>query len=167
MAIVKCKECKRDVSNSAKTCPHCGVKNPAVTPKQTFMAFLVLFAVVLGVSQCSDDENTAETKPKISDEECMKDLQCWGDKNSISAAVYCEPFIEKIAKNSHKWTDGMLEPKFSHFRWKNQSKGYITFIGDKIQYQNGFGAWVNHVYECDFDPTSDSVLDVRASSGKI
>lgn len=168
MALVNCKECKKEVSNSAKTCPHCGVKDPAVGAKQKFIGFLVLVAIVFGISQCtSDDDSSANAQPKISDEECMKDLKCWGDQHSISAAVYCAPFIEKLAKNSHEWTDGMLEPKFSHFRWKDQSQGYVTFIGDKIQYQNGFGAWINHVYECDFDPRTDSVLDVRASAGKI
>lgn len=28
MALTKCKECKKEVSTSAKLCPHCGVKNP-------------------------------------------------------------------------------------------------------------------------------------------
>lgn len=29
MALVSCRECSRDVSNEAKTCPHCGVSDPA------------------------------------------------------------------------------------------------------------------------------------------
>lgn len=29
MALVKCKECGQPVSIKAKTCPHCGVRNPA------------------------------------------------------------------------------------------------------------------------------------------
>lgn len=29
MALIKCKECKREVSDKAKTCPHCG--NPIDT----------------------------------------------------------------------------------------------------------------------------------------
>ena len=28
MAMTKCKECSREISRSAKTCPHCGVGNP-------------------------------------------------------------------------------------------------------------------------------------------
>ena len=29
MGLVKCSECKKEVSASAQTCPHCGVKSPA------------------------------------------------------------------------------------------------------------------------------------------
>lgn len=28
MALKNCKECGKEVSSSAKKCPHCGVKNP-------------------------------------------------------------------------------------------------------------------------------------------
>ena len=28
MALIKCKECEKEVSQSAKICPHCGVKGP-------------------------------------------------------------------------------------------------------------------------------------------
>ena len=28
MALTKCRECKKEISKSAKTCPLCGVKNP-------------------------------------------------------------------------------------------------------------------------------------------
>lgn len=31
MALVKCKECSREVSDQAEACPHCGIKNPAET----------------------------------------------------------------------------------------------------------------------------------------
>lgn len=43
----------------------------------------------------------------------------------------------------------------------------ITFIGDKIQFQNGFGAWRNHIYERDLDPSKEQVLDVRARPGQL
>ncbi len=33
MALTKCKECKKEVSTSAKTCPHCGVKDPGFGAK--------------------------------------------------------------------------------------------------------------------------------------
>ncbi len=31
MALVKCRECSREVSDQAEACPHCGIKNPAET----------------------------------------------------------------------------------------------------------------------------------------
>jgi len=64
---------------------------------------------------------------------CQRDLQCWGDKHSIAAAVICAPYIEKIAKYDFEWTDGLLDGKFPYFRWKNKTKGVLTYIGDKIR----------------------------------
>lgn len=122
----------------------------------------------------SDAAELKKSEPKISPEKvaeeesaCSKDLSCWGEKHSISAAVYCEKYVEKLAQYSHEWTDGILEPKFSHYRWKNIDKGVVTYIGDKIKFQNGFGAWQNYVYECDFDPAAETILDVRAQAGRL
>jgi len=98
---------------------------------------------------------------------CKKELLCWAEKYSISAGVYCEDYVEKLAQYSHGWTDGMLEPKFSQYRWKNINKGVVTYIGDKIKFQNGFGAWKNYVYECDYDPINEVILDVRAQAGRL
>ncbi len=98
---------------------------------------------------------------------CKQELQCWGDKNLFAAAVACDDLIERFAKYSHEWTDGMLEPKFSHFRWKDRDSGIVTFIGDKIRFQNGFGAWSNMIYECDFEPVSSMVVDVRVQQGRL
>jgi len=98
---------------------------------------------------------------------CAGDLHCLGEKYFPEATVYCKPLVERLAKNNFEWIDGWLEPKFSHYRWKNKSLGVITYIGDKIKYQNGFGAWVLSVYECDFDTKSKAVLDVRASPGRL
>lgn len=36
MALVKCKECKKEVSDKAKLCPHCGVDSPQPYKKMSF-----------------------------------------------------------------------------------------------------------------------------------
>ena len=169
MALVKCKECGLEVSKKAETCPNCGapVKKK---PTQYGCGTLILLGFIVFIFIyvfSSNNSSNIPSKPKVSDAECKKTLQCWGDKHSIAAAVRCDSYVEKLAKYSHKWTDGILEPKFSRFRWKDQAKGVVTFIGDKIQFQNGFGAWQNYIYECDYDPSSEQVLDVRAREGRL
>ncbi len=104
----------------------------------------------------------------IAEEQCKKDLKCLAEKNFGGATVYCSSYIEKLAKYDFKWTDsGWLEQKFSHFRWKDKEKGVITYIGDKAMFQNGFGAWQNHIYECDFSTNDEKVLDIRVRPGRI
>lgn len=48
MAIKKCKECNKEVSSSAKTCPHCGVKKPGISARVSLKYFIV--ALVLSMS---------------------------------------------------------------------------------------------------------------------
>lgn len=100
-------------------------------------------------------------------QECKKDLHCWGDEAAVSGTYDCTQLIERMAKHDFEWTDGMLEPKFSHYRWRDPEAGTITLIGDKIKMQNGFGAWTHMTYECDFNPISDSVVDVRVAEGRL
>lgn len=168
MSLTNCKECKKEVSTHAKTCPHCGVSNPGMKAKDLMIGLFVIITIVWLIAKCSsDDKPIHETKTEVSDATCKTELQCWGDKNSIAASVYCKDFVEKLGKYSSRWTDGTFETKFSHFRWLDKSQATITFIGDKIEFQNGFGAYQNHIYECDFDPSSNKILDVRARPGRL
>ncbi len=169
MALTKCKECGKEVSTNAKTCPHCGVKNPGVSAKDMVLGLLVVIFVGWLVTQCSSSDKDSEKskKAEVDEAACKQDLQCWGDKNSVAASVYCKDYVEKLAKYSARWTDGTFETKFSHFRWLNKEEATLTFIGDKIEFQNGFGAYQAHIYECDFDPASKTVLDVRARPGRL
>ncbi len=181
MALVKCKECQKEVAKSAKTCPHCGVANPSVTNKQMAIGFIALAVIVLALfSTCSSDEPPQEevkkeeatvekTAEQVEKEnaECKKSLECWSDKNAVVAQVACQQAIEKMAKYDYEWTDGLLDPVFSKMKWKDEKQGIITYYGDKIKMQNGFGAYSNYIYACDFNPETESVLDVRMKQGKI
>lgn len=69
MAMTKCKECKQEVSTKAKTCPHCGVKNPGTSPGELAIGFVGLAVIVGGIAMCSggddDSGNTQQaSKPK-------------------------------------------------------------------------------------------------------
>jgi RNA polymerase subunit RPABC4/transcription elongation factor Spt4 len=191
MGLRNCRECGREVSNRAKTCPSCGISRPAkksATLKDWIGLFAILIFLGVWLGAGSDEEDpTANASAAISAEQevdvaaqssaaeaaqkaeaarveeaaCRADIQCWGDKHSIQAGFRCEPFVERMAKYTMEWTDGWLEPKFGYFRWKSQSEGTVTYIGDKARFQNGFGAWSNVRYECDFDPVEEVVLDVR------
>lgn len=114
--------------------------------------------------QKSDDEAAQKAEQ---DAACRNDVSCIGEKKLVTAGVYCRDPIERLAKYTSEWTDGFLEPKFSHYKMKEKDSGVVTFIGDKIKFQNGFGAWQNMIYECDLDTKTDNVLDVRASAGRI
>ncbi|GDX06423.1 hypothetical protein [Buttiauxella sp. A111] len=48
MALISCKECQKEVSRSAKACPHCGISKPAATKEKTVKGFLGLVTLILG-----------------------------------------------------------------------------------------------------------------------
>ncbi len=98
---------------------------------------------------------------------CRQSAACWGDEHMVMAASVCAPVVERLAQYGHEWTDGFLGFKFSHYRWSDKDRGVVTYIGDKIRFQNSFGVWQNYAYECDYDPSTESVEDVRAAPGRM
>ncbi|WP_248769060.1 hypothetical protein [Pseudomonas sp. MWU12-2345] len=176
MAMTKCKECKKDVSSNAKACPHCGVSNPAMGPKEFLIGISVFAAIAFGVySYFSSDSkpSTNEDKKVIAEQKaaaeatCRKDLNCWAEKHLAEASYPCQKAVEGLAKYSSEWTDKTLDMKFDHMRWGDEQKGVVIYIGDKIKYQNGFGAYQDSVYECTYDTTTKTVLDASARPGRL
>ncbi len=58
MALVKCKECKKDVSNKAEVCPHCGVKKPGMNMLVGAAVLVVMVAIGWVYIQFSGDDDT-------------------------------------------------------------------------------------------------------------
>lgn len=146
------------------------------TLKDQIVGLMILAALGYGAwlyfagssSEPTPEEQAATAaEQRAADEVCRQSLQCWGDRHSVAASVRCPREIERLSRFSMEWTDGWLEPKFSHLRWRDQATGVVTFIGDRARFQNGFGAWQNVIYECDFDTQNDTVLNVRASAGRL
>ncbi|MGY8639197.1 hypothetical protein RAD15_42740 [Bradyrhizobium sp. 14AA] len=114
-----------------------------------------------------EQKKEEEARNLRNEQQCAIELKCSGDKLLSFATTHCPRYIERLAKNDFLWTDGWLDSKFSEYRWVDNSHRAITFIGDKIKYQNGFGAWTFHIYECDVDLDRKSVTDVRAHPGRL
>lgn len=171
MSLVPCKECGNQISTLAPTCPHCGVpriapatqtvkSKPKSKPIETAIGAVFFLALVYGLIQSSGSKS--ETQGCAVD-----DLQCLGDKLIGGAGTYCMRPIERLATHSVKWTDGTMEPKFSRFRWANKSLGAVTMVGDRAEFQNGFGAYTPVIYECDLAKDGKTILDVRVREGRL
>jgi hypothetical protein len=180
MALVPCQECGQRISSAATACPKCGHpvaksasasapsgnKWPRLRGGRVIGLGLFALLIAAAASQKGGDksEKSAETeKPKCTG----TPLQCLADKHYIDAASKCAPLIERLAKNNFEWTDKWYEQKFNKLKWNDEQKGIIAYVGDKIKFQNGFGAWTISTYECDFDTSKDEVLGVRANAGRL
>jgi hypothetical protein len=108
-----------------------------------------------------------EAKTKSDNETCSMDLHCWGEKHAIEATFACKPLVERLAKYQFEWTDGWLDTKFTKYGWNDQNTGVVTYVGDKIKFQNGFGAWQYMTYRCDYNPNTKTVANVDAAPGRL
>lgn len=62
MSLVKCKECGKEVSNKAKTCPNCGAKAPKKTSLFTWLVLIFIGLIAYGVSQSPSTTSTSSAK---------------------------------------------------------------------------------------------------------
>jgi RNA polymerase subunit RPABC4/transcription elongation factor Spt4 len=158
MALTTCRECGGSVSSSAGACPHCGA--PVLKPARNWIKALIVVGALVVIAQCVSSPGTP-TKPKgqrMSDSDCMRDLQCWSDKHKVNAAVRCTRAIERQLRFGHEWTDGVMNPRFPRIGWKNPTEGHMTFFGDQLRVQNAFGAMQKAEYACVYNPTTDTAL---------
>jgi hypothetical protein len=118
-------------------------------------------------AKAAAEEQKRQEEARAAEAACKSDLSCWAEKHFFSASASCHRMVEKMAKWDVEWTDGLIDPKFSHYRWRDIGNGVVTYIGDKAKFQNGFGAWQRVVYECDYQPASEQVLDVRVRAGHL
>lgn len=181
--LVDCKDCGGQVSKNAKTCPHCGAQtkqNPAKTGCAIFIIIIIIGVIFSAVTKDKKIEKRAVTeaekvqlqaeqeKKRLEEYElCKQTLQCWGDKHSLKATFASQDTIERHAKHQFKWTDGWMGSKMTRFRWLDRNALTVTYIGDQIQFQNGFGAWQNMIYYCDYDPINERVLKVSMRVGRL
>ncbi|MDE1179466.1 zinc ribbon domain-containing protein [Paraburkholderia sp.] len=173
MALIKCRECGTEVSSKAPACVKCGapVKKQMSKGAET-AAGLVVFGLIgwilVEIFGGGSGHTGAAEKPTQTEAACnADDLQCLGDKGVVAAGVYCKDDVERLATHSVKWTDGTFETKFSRFRWADKNAGTITYIGDKAEFQNGFGAYSPVTYECDLARDNKTVLDARVHEGRL
>jgi hypothetical protein len=162
MALVNCKECAKEISSEASSCPNCGAPVLKKRSRSIAPGFIIFAALVLLLSMCSGNEKKADKH------KCEKnDLACRGNNAIVLGGIACKAPIERHAKFNYRWIDGTLESKFSHYRWTDRNQELITIIGDKAEFQNGFGAYIRVTYECDLANDDQTALSVRVKHGKI
>lgn len=174
MAMIKCRECGKEVSSKAAKCPHCGVSTPAVGNKEALLGCLFIVVLIGGCSawvsyRASEDpeQKRLQAERALSDEECSKDLRCWGERHAINAHGPCVAAVEKLANYTSRWVDGTLEMKFPRFRFGSKENKTVIYTGDAIEFQNGFGAFQRHVYFCEYNPLTGTVVKAIANPGRL
>ncbi len=65
MALKPCKECGREISTEAKTCPNCGERNPTAAPVNAWvvLGIIVLVILMIGGGLSSSDSSGPARPP--------------------------------------------------------------------------------------------------------
>ena len=175
-----CRACEKTVSRSLDACPHCGepigkkkpkrVKAPPPTSKPLMSRgaiYTLLFFVFAGGWAILDSaRNFDPNEPPPPTVECGSDIQCLDAEHGIEASFKCADKVEALAKYNHRWIDGVIEPKFPKLRWANQERKEIAYLGDAIEFQNGFGSYIRHRYVCVYSTSLGQALTASATPGK-
>lgn len=134
MKLVSCRLCKKEVANTAKTCPHCGIKNPGVTKKQMIFNGIMMIIMVL-IIVITFTSNKKEEKPFEFTNEGIKGLS----EDITNASISKNPkndknFIVEIDSNKNPFTGGAQDwNSIAMDSWRI-SKTLLTYQVDKIDF---------------------------------
>lgn len=112
MGIIQCKECGKEVSTSAKTCPHCGIKDPGTGWKEKVMGVVLLGLIVWTIYAWLSGDDDAFDVSTV-------------DFSTIDLAWY-----KTISKSDR---DSVVEKFISDKQWRQEDKPhYVNCLGDFV-----------------------------------
>lgn len=83
------------------------------------------------------------------------------DNYSSRATAACAMQVVKYAKGNYEWVSGLGEKKFPLVYAETKGPGIFVIGGDKVRFQNAFGAWQVMSYQCAYDALNDRVVGVN------
>jgi len=147
MALINCLECKKEVSDSALSCPHCGfqlkekekvVKSQVKKPKKkhsTFLTWIIIIAVLMTIFYIT----------YIGSVEDNSSLNSSSSTNKFVAYSYAEDFVKQNLKS----------PSTADFPGVSEKDQHITNLGGGkykieswVDSQNSFGATIRAKFSC-------------------
>jgi hypothetical protein len=178
MALKPCRECKKEVSTGAKTCPHCGVVNPTSRAGAgSILGLLVAIGLLIWffsptTSTPSSSANSpaqhgaAENDPAAL---CRADWRKCGSNAEMANTWGGWSHVKSRCKNAATSSARFGEPKWPWFAFgsfytgSSYLSGKATVIESDAQFQNGFGANQHVQVVCSYDLNLDTVTDVSVT----
>jgi len=105
---------------------------------------------------------------QIAEPACSDERECAIEALRIPATVACRAAVEHRAQYDIRWEDGLLgEDTFTRAGWADETKTSVTFAGDAVSFQNGFGAFARVSYFCTVDRVSKAVVGLQIARGRL
>lgn len=143
MALMKCKECGKEHSDTAQTCPHCGFKRPKQVSKLVTV-FVVLMAVVWVWQSVTAPDRTPSTPTQAA-----KTPEDW----LATAKFYCRELIEKSLHDPK----GAEWPRYRDMAAELRKDGTYR-VQLTVRAKNAFNATRLATFDCIMRPSGPDSL---------
>jgi hypothetical protein len=155
MALIKCKECSKEVSSQAKSCPHCGVKLRMGFFSKLILGFFAFFFLmgILGSVIGSNSDSARKTKQEEFDkkynssrtpEQIALAEKAQRAFNDLASARYaCHEFVIKAL---HDPGSAEMDSFNQHPAELKKDGTYLVQVTGRAK--NGFGALRKVTFNC-------------------
>ena len=98
---------------------------------------------------------------------CDGEIECIFNELKFELTPKCSKLVERQARYDVKWTSGFFGQKLIGYKWYSHEQKVVTFAGDKVKFQNRFGAWSNKIYQCHYHIEDDQIIGIEVSNGRL
>lgn len=159
MALITCKDCKKEFSTDAKRCPHCGANKPA--GKGCLIVFMGLLAIGF-LGSAGDGKSPGQSNGCESNWKACRDNEDLANhyRDWSRITVACKMAAERAARYG---TPEFPWLPFGSFRKGRDyvETGIVDVYEKEAKFQNGFGAMVHSTVACTYDLNADKLMDVQ------
>ena len=145
MALINCKECKKEISSEAEACPYCGYKKKKVGCLGTIGYVLLGLFVIALIGRCSLGsyaEKAASVTPKVVADPPMKAAAAFFKLNASDKFLTCGTVVSAIViKENSKVIDSLIT-------CSNNEK--YRFVQEHMDMYKGKPKdwWFPHAFKC-------------------
>ena len=131
MALVNCKECGKEVSGKADTCPHCGVplkKQPTQYGCGTLIVIGVVSFILIGIFSSNDTSkpSTPKTPEQVRKERIEKHFSAWNGSHKGLTEIIKKSMNDP---NSYEHEETVYWDRGDHLVVKTTFRGNNAFGG--------------------------------------
>ncbi len=144
MALIKCPECKKDISDKADNCPNCGYKilesekeqlkklaELQKQPKNRWLGYIVIIIIIIVfIKLCNDNSQVP-----------------WQDENnSLGAYVMAEKWVKErlVSPSTAEFPNGVD-------KFVSRGDGQVYFIDSYVDSQNRMGGMMRTYFHAEIE----------------
>lgn len=149
MALIKCHECGKEISDEAKTCPHCGVKPKTGmgVGKAVLLTFFILIVISMVMGKISSEDAAKQEDARRASltpaQRAAKDAAKAKSKQIDEARYICQLALEKSLNDPDS---AKLE---SSYKWyAEERKDGTILVQPSGRAKNAFGAYIHGTWNC-------------------